>query len=458
MENLSLYELVDAVKGEFLLGDPHFPVSSVSIDTRTLSKHDFYFAIKGKNYDGHEFLKPAIEKGVKGLVVSRTDVDFGKPFPYIPAIVKVNDTVKALGDLASYYRKRFNTNVVGITGSNGKTTVKEMLSSILEKKGPTLKNAGNFNNQLGLPLTLLKITSQHSYAVIEMGTSFFGEIKRLGEITSPKVGIITNIGLAHLENFKDLDGVLTEKRALFDSLSSDGWAVVNKDDQYLSAIDTSLKSNIITFSIDKGTNVHAKNLKLWPGNPKFDLHIYGKSINVELPVLGKFNVYNALAAAAGAAALGVEIELIKEGLEQYTPPSMRMNIKNMLSGITVINDAYNSNPSSMRESINSVIQSFPDRNKVIVLGDMLELGQKAKMEHNVLGEFLSTQPLSQILLYGPLMENTFLSVDSKNAKYFKDKEDLVEELKKYTASNSVIFFKGSRGMKLEEIINKVFTD
>lgn len=333
-----------------------------------------------------------------------------------------------------------------------------MLASILSKKGATLKNAGNYNNQIGLPLTLFNLSSKYLYSVLELGTSCFGEIKRLSEIAAPKVGVITNIGLAHLEGFKDLDGVLTEKKNLLESLPNDGWSVINKDDQYLSGLDKTLKTNIMFFGLNKPANVYATNLKLWPGHPKFDLHINDNSIAIELPVFGKFNIYNALAAAAAATVLGAEIELIKDGLENYSIPKMRMNVKDMVSGVTIVNDAYNANPSSMRESIDSLVQSFPDRDKIVVLGDMLELGQEAKMEHHSLGEFLTHKPLNSILLYGPLMENAFLAIDTNNVKYFKEKDELTQELKKHVLSQDVIFFKASRGMKFEEIISQVFSD
>lgn len=458
MDDFFLYELVDAVNGEFLLGDPHFPVISVSTDTRTMHKGDYYIALKGENFDGHDFLKVAIEKEAKGIIISKNNVDLGKPFPYMPAIIRVDDTLKALGDLAGYYRRKYILPVIGITGSNGKTTVKEMTASVLNLRAPALSSAGNFNNQIGLPLTLLRLNQEFKYAVVEMGTSFPGEIARLSHIASPTIGAITNIGLAHLESFGDVEAVLAEKRLLLDSLPPKGFAVINNDDENLIRIKPSLKSRVKTFGLNKEADIYTSDLKLWPGCPSFKLHIGNKTIPVELNVYGKFNVYNALAAAAICASADVDIELIKRGLERYSGYTMRMNVKTFVSGVTIVNDAYNANPASMRESISGLVQSFPDREKVVVLGDMLELGSKSKSEHQKLGGFLASQPLSQVFLYGEAMKDTFSSLTGSQTKYFKDKDELVMEIKNSLSSDMVIFFKASRAMKLEEVISKLFPE
>ncbi|MBN1622615.1 MAG: UDP-N-acetylmuramoyl-tripeptide--D-alanyl-D-alanine ligase [Endomicrobiales bacterium] len=458
MENIYLYQLVDAVKGEFLLGDPHSTVTSVSTDTRTLRKGDYFFALTGDNFDGHNFLQTAVEKGAKGVIVSRGDIDLGKPFPYLPAIIKVKDTLTALGDLANFYRKRFDIPVVAITGSNGKTTVKEMVSAILSLKASTLCNYENYNNQIGLPMTLFNLNSSHKYAVLEMGTSSPGEIKRLSEIAEPAIGAITNIGFTHLEKLADPDGVYNEKKSLLHSLPEKGWAIINKDDKYLDGAVNEVKTNVITYGLNRSARVYAYDIKLWPGYPSFKINIDGTSTPIKLVVYGSFNIYNALAAASIAWALGIDLELIKKGLENFAGPKMRMSVRNLISGTTVINDAYNANPSSMRESILSLVKTFPDRDKVLVLGDMLELGKKTEEEHLKLGEFLNTQPVIQIYLYGVLMEKTFLSLKGAPVKYFKQKKDLIEELRNLSLQNSVVFFKASRGVKLEQVIEKVFPE
>ncbi|MFH1369328.1 MAG: UDP-N-acetylmuramoyl-tripeptide--D-alanyl-D-alanine ligase [Elusimicrobiota bacterium] len=452
MENIFLSELITAVKGEFLLGDPKSVISSISIDTRTLRKGDFYFAVKGRNYDGHNYLIQAIEKGVKGIVVSKKEIDIGNPFPAPPAIICVQDTQKALGDLAHYYRSKWKIPVIGITGSNGKTTAKEMLASILRQKGHAVSNAGNFNNQIGLPLTIFNLSLFHEYAVLEMGTSYPGEIQRLAEIASPTIGVITNIGSTHLENFITPENVFAEKYKLIESLPQGATAILNADDPFLSKAAATAKTEVITFGIEQKADVTCGNLKLWPGNPTFDLIAGGKKIiSIILPVYGRFNVYNALAAAAVAWKLKMSPEMIRNGLETFIIPNMRMNVVNMMSGVTFVIDAYNANPTSMKEAARTFVETFPDRDKILVLGDMLELGPGSEQEHRDLGEFLGSLPLNQILLIGPMMKCAYSVLGQEKSKYFENKDDLVRELKGCITSRNVIFFKASRGMHFEEI-------
>jgi UDP-N-acetylmuramoyl-tripeptide--D-alanyl-D-alanine ligase len=458
MENFHLHELINAVKGEFLLGDPHLSVDRISTDTRTIHKGNTYFALSGKNFDGHLFLKEAIDKGASILVISKHDVELGNPFPVMPAIIRVADTTRALGDMAAAYRKKFSIPLVAITGTNGKTTTKQMLASILEQRAVVLATEGNFNNQIGLPLTLLNLSEKHSYAVIEMGTSYHGEIKRLCEIARPSVGIITNIGVAHLNNFVNQEGVYLEKKTLLENLPTDGCAVLNIDDHYLAKLQDTLPCKTVTFGLTGKAQVSVRGLKLWPDYPQFDLVINQQSVHIKLPVYGHFNVYNAMAAAAAAFSLGMTIEEIQTGLQAFKPAAMRMEVKELLANnITVINDAYNANPSSMREAISSLYQSFTDREILLVLGDMLELGVSTEEEHKQLGEFLKTQPNGKVLFYGPLMLKAFEAADNADSKHFTDMHKLLAELERSLAPGMVVFFKGSRGMKLETAAHKVMS-
>lgn len=458
MENIYLHELVGAVGGEFLLGDPHAVIRAVSIDTRTLHRGDYFFALTGHNFDGHNYLKNASERRAGGLIITRQDADFGNPFPYLPAIIRVNDTTKALGDFAGYYRKKFNIPLVAITGSNGKTTTKEMLSSIMEQYGRVHKTGGNFNNQIGLPLTLMRLESEHRCAVIEMGTSLPGEIKRLTQIASPTAGIITNIGCSHLESLKSAEGVFNEKRVLLDGLPQNGWIVLNTDDPYLSALSKETSVEVVPVSIEKDTLVCAKEPKLWLGKPCFQLHIGKDFVTIQLPVYGKFNIYNALSAAAAAWKLGADLNTIKNGLENFNGESMRMEVLDATNDIIIVNDAYNANPSSMKESIKSFVQSFPDKEKIVVLGDMLELGETSVFYHREIGAFLEAQPLDKIFLFGPAMESAFKAVNHPFARHFVDRAMLEHELKKHITSGTVILFKASRGMRLESTIKLLFSE
>jgi len=458
MEHIRLQELISAVQGEFLSGNPHADVAAIVTDGRTLRKGDYFLALAGKNFDGHDFLRQALENGADGIIVSRENLDLGNPFPNFPAIVRVKDTLKALGDIAAYNRRKFTIPVVGVTGSNGKTTTKDMLAAILNGKGRTLCSEGNYNNQIGLPQTLLHLDTSHRFAVVEMGSSFPGEIQRLAEITAPTMGIVTNIGSAHLENFKSQEGVFEEKTALFRSLPDDGCAIVNADDPFLRRVMLSLGKENVTYGIEKVAQVTAKNIKLWPDYPSFDLCIGPDSVNVTLPVYGRFNVYNALAAAASAWKLGVGLDAIRTGLQGFIPSKMRMEVRRLISGTVFINDAYNANPVSVMESVESLVQTFPDREKVVVLGDMLELGLQAEAEHYKLGEFLASQPLSGIFLYGPLMEKAMLVLNNTSVKHFLEQDKLKAALKHAMPEGGVVLFKASRGMAIEKVADELFSE
>lgn len=458
MENFYLMDLINAVNGSFVVGNPHLPINEVSIDTRTIKQDSLFFAIKGKTLDGHDYIKDAIEKNVSAIIYSRDDINFDSLAPTIPSLVKVKDTSIALEQLATAYRKRFNLlKTIAITGSNGKTTTKEMLASILRQKGKTLSNKGNFNNRIGVPLTLFNLTSDTEYAAIEIGTSEFGEIKVLSEITKPCCGIITNIGNSHLEFFKNPENVLKEKRTLIDGIDEDGFIVLNNDNIYLKSIIPQVTKKVITFGLySSGADVYAKNIKLWLDKPVFDMYINGKKETIELPMKGKFNIFNALAAAATAYGLGFSFQEIKEGLAKCTPPKMRMQSYTLNNGTILINDAYNANPTSMQESIKSLAQSYPNKDVILVLGDMLELGKNSPQYHAELGKYINSLPyVKSVYLFGDLVNHLKNELTDKKSKYFMTKSILCEEIMQEITENSLIFIKGSRGMKLDVVFDEI---
>ena len=455
MENMFLNDLVGAARGELLSGDPSARLGNISIDSRTLEKGDLFFALVGKNFNGHSYLNEVSAKGAAGIVISEKFEEYSKEPGGTLAVVRVADTTLALGDLAAFYRRKWQIPLVAITGSNGKTTTKQMLYSILEQKGKTLCNYGNFNNQIGLPLTLLKISKDHKYIVVELGTSMPGEISRLARIAYPDIGIITNIGYTHLERLNDREGVFAEKKTLFDNLKKGGCAIVNGDDQFLKTAVGDIKGEKIIFSLNNKGDVSADKVQAVLGGIAFILKLFGRDIPVKLSMYGAFNVYNAMAAAAAAWKLGAGADLIKKGLETFSPVKMRMEPFQLPSGAVLINDAYNSNPSSVRESVKSFVESFNGKEKMVVLGDMLELGPRAAEYHKELGQFLESQPLERIFLYGPLMRNAFSSIKTRTAVYFENKEELEAQLRKEINAGSAVLFKGSRGMALEEIIKRL---
>jgi UDP-N-acetylmuramoyl-tripeptide--D-alanyl-D-alanine ligase len=460
METFQLKDLVQVVDGEFV-GSYNLLIKDISIDSRTVCKNDVYFAIKGRRYDGHDFIKEAVNKGASAIVYSCNNFKPFTHFSKFPAMIKTNDTLAALGKFAKYYRRRFKKlNILGITGSNGKTTTKEILVSILNQKGKTLSNKGNFNNRIGLPLSIFNLTSEYQYAIFEVGTSLYGEIAVLSDILMPDVGVITNIGFSHLETFSSLEGIFKEKRDLFKNVKENGHIIVNNDDKFLKTI-TKIdigSRKIITFALDCQADVTAKNIKLLADHTVFDICFSGECLEVSIPVRAKFNVYNALAAAACAISLGVSINDIKAGIELFIPPKMRMETIFAKNGIVLINDAYNANPSSMKNSIDAVLWSYPDKGINLVLGDMLELGNKADKYHFELGMFIADKKINSVNLFGDTIFNTKIGLgDKKNVFYSKNSEEILDNLKNSNIDkNSVFLFKGSRGMKLEEVFEKFY--
>ncbi|MDD2523634.1 MAG: UDP-N-acetylmuramoyl-tripeptide--D-alanyl-D-alanine ligase [Endomicrobiaceae bacterium] len=457
MENFYLMDLINAVKGSFIIGNPHLQIKDVAIDTRTLKQGSLFFAIQGKNFDGHDFIRSAIEKQVAAIVYSREDINLKYFFPNLPSLVKVKNTSLALEQLAIAYRKRHTAlKSIAITGSNGKTTTKEMLSSILKRKYKTLSNKGNYNNRIGVPLTVFDLTSDTRYAVFELGTSEFGEIEALTNIVLPDCGIITNIGSSHLQYFKTPENVLQEKKNLIEGIKKDGFIAINNDNQYLKTYLPQISKKVITFGLYSGADIYAKNIKLWLDKPVFDMYIDGKSETIELPIKGKFNIFNALGAAAVAYGLGFSFSEIKEGLANFTPPNMRMQSYKLSNEAIIINDAYNANPSSMRESISSLSQSYPDKEVILILGDMLELGENAAEYHSEIGKFINTLPyVKMVCLFGDLVGHIKNEIKDKKIKYFMSKRILLEELEKELNANTLVFIKASRGMKLDVIYDEM---
>ena len=358
MTRINVEKLVKVIKGKVLQKSNRKTVKNISIDTRKLKQDDLFVALKGENFDGHNFVGEAIKKGASGVVLSQVPLGFdsiiGKKNNYSNLLViKVGDTLLALQELAGYYRKMFDCLVIGITGSNGKTTTKEMIFSILKRKFSVLATEGNLNNQIGLPLTLLNLEKKHRICILEMGASSIGEIERLAQISNPQIGLITNISNAHLESFGSLKNVLSGKMELINALPiKEGVAILNIDNVKLRRIleTNKVKCTWLSFGVKNRGHIYATNIKNLSYGIEFNLHIKDKQEKIKLPMLGVFNVYNALAASAVSWNLNIDISLIKQALENFSPVPMRME-KLFFKDIEVINDAYNANPVSMKNAI-----------------------------------------------------------------------------------------------------------
>ena len=452
MATFTLKEIAEATGGS-MIGEPGALATGVSTDSRAVARGELFVALRGERFDGHDFVSAAAERGVGIFLVDET-WQGAHPLPLGSAAVVVPDTLKALGDLAAWHRRRFKITVVAITGSNGKTTTKEMLARILTQTGPGLKTEGNLNNLIGLPLTLLRLSGRERWAVLELGMSEFGEIDRLAEIALPDLGIITNVFPAHLETLGSVEGVARAKGELFLRLQPGGWAVYNVDDPLVAKSPTPAFVNRLTFGL-RGAEVSSASIKtLGKKGESFTLRFPNEETQVLLAAFGRHNVYNALAAAAAAHALGVSAELIRLGLEEFTPYDKRFQLEE-LSGVVLIDDSYNANPASMAAALETLREVREEGRAAAVLGDMLELGAGTEEAHRELGR-LAAGCVERLYLLGDLAglvaEGALAAGFAPDALLLaRDHDELSRELLDWVRPGDCVLVKGSRGMRMERV-------
>ncbi|MGI9534928.1 MAG: UDP-N-acetylmuramoyl-tripeptide--D-alanyl-D-alanine ligase [Thermodesulfobacteriota bacterium] len=432
--------------------------NGISIDSRRIMPGDLYIAIKGENFDGHDFINEAFEKGANGVILEYIPADLN--LNREKTVIKVSSTVEALGNIANAWRNRFEKlKVVCITGSNGKTTTKEITASILSVKKKVLKNSGNFNNHVGLPLTLLKLDDNFDICVAEIGMNDFGEIRYLTDIAEPDVGVITNIGRAHLEKLQTLEGVAKAKGELVEKFGKNNCFIVNMDDPYISDIASDLDCKKVCYSLEnKGFDIYAENLKNnGLESISFTLVINNETVNTRIRGIGTHNVMNALCASGIAYSLGYSRDEIREGIERYSPIYMRLEIIETPQGFKIINDSYNANPDSMSNALKELSKLKNDNNLIAVLGDMLELGSSSSDEHRKIGEYIKNLNIDFVITYGNdskyinkevegNIDNIHVETHQEAAKY------LIEKAK----DKDFVLLKGSRGMKMENTIKFLY--
>ncbi len=416
--------------------------SGVSTDTRTLAKGNLFVALQGPNFDGHHYIDRARQRGAAAVAISEpVSAD-------IPAL-QVNDTRLALGQLAYHWRRRFQIPVVAVTGSNGKTTVKEMLASILQQRGPTLATAGNFNNDIGLPHTLFRLDEQHRFAVIEMGANHPGEINYLAGITRPDVAIVNNAGPAHLEGFSSLQGVASAKGELFAALSADGVAVINADDAFADYWRGLVKTaDIIDFGLDNAAAVTAQ-WRAEINGSHLEVMTPAGGFHTTLRLPGRHNVMNALAATAAAVALDTDPAVIAAGLESLQPVTGRLQLRPGIRGSRLIDDTYNANPESLQAALDVLAQQPGQR--WLVLGDMGELGSDAEKLHRQVAAAAKAAGVSRLFVLGELATVTAAGF-GEAAVTCSSMEELVALLKETIDEEVTLLVKGSRLMRMERVI------
>ncbi len=450
MSLFTLQEIALATGGVLLQGDPTQLIEGITTDTRKVKVNELFIALKGEKFDGHSFLTQAIQAGASAVLVSETQELTTKI-----GVIKVSDTLKALGAIAHYHRMRFNIPVVAITGSNGKTTTKDLVASILAQAKSLVRTEGNFNNEIGLPLTLLKLDATSEVAVVEMGMRGLGQIASLAEIAVPNLGVVTNVGLTHLELLGTQANIALAKQELIASLPADGVAILNGDDFYVREMCKATQARVVYYGIkDTALDYRAEIITADEHGSHFKVYHPQGVIELEITLAGEHNVLNALAAVAVATELGINEKFIQTGLRQLELTGKRLHMIDA-NGYTVIDDTYNSSPTSLKASLAVLASTGQKRRKIAVLADMLELGSTAGELHYECGRYAAELGIDHLLAYGELAKNFKMGYDdifSNQGEYFLSKAELISSLKQRLRSGDLVLVKGSRGMKMEEIV------
>lgn len=455
-------QIVEAVRGRLCCGDPALPFAGVAIDSRTVEPDRFFVALVGEVHDGHRFVAEVAEKGIRGFVVSEdrlSDLPLSTLRETGAACVAVPDTTRALGDLAAYHRGRSAASVVAITGSNGKTSTRRMTAAVVATRFETLSTRGNYNNEIGLPLTLLSLRPEHQWAVLELGMNHFGEIRRLGTICTPEVGVITNIGPAHLEGVGSIEGVAEAKAELLETVRTGGTVVLNADDSRVMALADRSHHATLTFGLDEGAAVRAAKVDVMPAEIGFELIIEGERQRVRLRTGAPFMVSNALAAAAVGRVLGIGLSDIARGLSRYHAVDNRMRRLALAGDIVVLDDTYNANPASMAAAVQTLVEATGPGRKIAVFGDMLELGDNAERLHEELGVLAAQSGLERLYATGDhaaaVAEGAARAGLAAGSIRTGTKEEIVRDLLRQLRDGDRILVKGSRGMKMETVVAAV---
>jgi UDP-N-acetylmuramoyl-tripeptide--D-alanyl-D-alanine ligase len=455
----TIREVLEATGAELICGDLDRQFAGISIDSRSITPTDVFVAIVGDVHDGHGFAREVIERGIQGVVINKTkaaELPVPKWRDRNIACAAVDDTTRALGDLAAFHRKRMPASVIAITGSNGKTTTRKLTTGVVASQCKTLSTQGNYNNDIGLPLTLLRMDAEHTWAVVELGTNSPGEIARLAEICAPDIGVITNIGPAHLEKLGTLDGVLREKGDLLKQLKSDGKAVLNADDRKLLRLANEIRKPVVLFGRGNDATIRAEAVKEKATAISFDLVLPTGRIPVNLKAAGQFMVPNALAAAAVGYIIGLSAQQIKKALEDFRPVPGRMNIFETANEIHIIDDTYNANPDSMKVAIGTLQTLSANHRRIFIAGDMLELGDQSEALHKRVGELAAAAGIGRIYITGEFAAAVAGGAQDAqmNGRYIftGSKDEILEDLKHFLKPGDWVLIKGSRGMAMEDIV------
>ena len=424
-------------------------VTGWSVDSRTIGPGDLYFALRGPSHDGHDYVEEALRKGAVGVVVDHEINGVGKA-------LLVKDTLVALQSMASWARKRWGGQVAAVTGSAGKTTTKDAIAQLLSVERKVGKTIGNLNNHVGVPLSILRLEDECEVAALELGMNHAGEIRELAKIAHPNVGVVTNVGYAHTENFDGIEGVAAAKRELIEELPPEGVAILNADDPRVSQFREAHAGRSVTFGFSEEADIRARNLELAPDSSRFEVN----GTAFEVPLAGRHGAMNALAAIAVAGVYGIPPQRLVKAVSQLKAGKMRGE-KIEINGITILNDCYNSNPEAVRAMVD-VLGATPARRRMAVLGEMLELGQSAEPLHREVGTYVAGRGIDVLIgIRGAsrhMVDEAMRAGMSGAAYFFEDPEAAGDFLRSETREGDAVLFKGSRGVAVEKAMEKLLAE
>ncbi|GAW92148.1 UDP-N-acetylmuramoyl-tripeptide--D-alanyl-D-alanine ligase [Calderihabitans maritimus] len=453
---MTFEEAYRVMRGKLLSGDPAAQFRGVSIDSRQIKPGELFFAFPGQRVDGHQFVVEALGKGAAGAVVMRKV----HRWPQDKALILVDDTLKAFQSLSRYHRRQFEIPVIGVTGSNGKTTTKDMIASVLAESGPTLKNSANFNNEIGLPLTIFHLSYSHKATVLEMAMRGRGEIAELCYIAQPTGAVITNIGPAHYELLGSLENIARAKGELLEAIPPTGFAVLNGEDQWCIRLASRCRGKVLFYGRGDNADIRALDVRPVTGEGMaFTVRVGTDKESMFIPVLGEHNVLNALAAVGVGYQLGMSLQAIARGLKKVRLSPMRLEKFKGINDTMIINDAYNANPASTKASL-KVLQHLRKTRAIAVLGNMLELGPLAEQGHREVGETVADLGIDYLFTVGDLAEKIARGalergMPEEKIRVCRDNQEAWQGLQQLLRPGDVVLIKGSRGMKMEEIADRL---
>ncbi len=456
---IKVEDIINVTKGRLITGNKNMECINFSKDTRTIEQGDIYIGIKGENFDGSKFWKKAIENGASGVIVQNIEITEEEKKQYKEkVIIVVEDSLKALYEIAKFKRNMYDIPVIAITGSVGKTSTKDIVASVVSNKYKTLKTEGNNNNNIGLPLTILKLRD-HEAMVIEMGMNHFREIALLTEIAKPTLAVITNIGTSHIGILGSRENILKAKLEILEGMKKPK-IIINNDNDLLHKWyeENKEKIEIHTYGIEKQSDINAKDIEMDENSSKFTVGINNKKVEIEVPVGGEHFIYNALCATEVGKVLGLTEEQIKKGIKEFKLTKKRMDIRTLQNGAILINDSYNASYESMSASINYLANHNGTR-KIAVLGDMFELGEYSKELHEKVGEAVAQKNIDILICSGEESKNIIKKVNEKNPKIktilLNNNEEILKKLQEILKEGDVVLVKASNGMKFYEICQKL---